>query len=515
MAKTLNDVGLYPDGQGRLPVNEKNKRSMKKLLNRTGPGFCLAKWTQVTMHLGVGLTHSCHHPSPHKIPEEEIAKDPGALHNTSFKKAQRKAMLNGERPKECDYCWRVEDNGDNTTYSDRVYKSIDTFSINDHDDIAKLNGDENVYPRYVEVSFSNVCNFKCAYCGPNFSSKWVEDIKQNGVIKLAGDMLFNGGDDVQQHKRNNEDNPYTDAFWKWFPKAKDNMHTFRITGGEPLMSKHTFKVIEYLLANPNPNLEFAINSNAGVPDKLWLRFTALVKELVDKKCIKKFILFTSAEAVGDQCDYIRDGMDWNKFTHNVKYFLDNTKDTRVTFMSAFNLLSAPSFKKFLEYVFSLKQEYNSCNIQHWIKDETLIDLGKFETVTNPQSERPTKKSYERVGIDIPYVRQPEFLDARRLTKDIVEDYLVPCLDYMISHSVFPGWNDNIAFTANEIDKLKRIVFDLMIHVRYNDSPENKLNRKRFYQFVENYDKRRNKNFVTTFPELKGFLEFCKKESEND
>ena len=86
---------------------------------------------------------------------------------------------------------------------------------------------------------------------------------------------------------------------------------------------------------------------------------------------------------------------------------------------------------------------------------------------------------------------------------------------MISHSVFPGWNDNIAFTANEIDKLKRIVFDLMIHVRYNDSPENKLNRKRFYQFVENYDKRRNKNFVATFPELKGFLEFCKKESEND
>ena len=118
MAKTLDDVGLYPDEQGRLPVNEKNKRSMKKLLNRTGPGFCLAKWTQVTMHLGVGLTHSCHHPSPHKIPEEEIAQNPGALHNTSFKKAQRKAMLNGHRPKECDYCWRVEDNGDNTTFSE-------------------------------------------------------------------------------------------------------------------------------------------------------------------------------------------------------------------------------------------------------------------------------------------------------------------------------------------------------------------------------------------------------------
>jgi organic radical activating enzyme len=511
MARTLNDAGLFPDKQGRVAVNDKTKSSMKKLLDQTGPGFCLAKWTQVTMHLGNGLTHSCHHPSPHKIPLEELKNNPSALHNTGFKKQQRTKMLNGERPKECDYCWRVEDNGTKTTYSDRVYKSIDSFSIDDHDDISKLKGHEDVYPRYVEVSFSNVCNFKCAYCGPNFSTKWVEEIKQHGPYKLEK-MLFNGGQDVQTHFKNSEDNPYTDAFWKWFPKAKDNMHTFRITGGEPLMSKHTFKVIDYLLENPNPDLEFAVNSNAGVPDKLWLRFVDKVNQLVSNKCIKKFILFTSAEATGEQCNYIRDGMDWNKFTHNVKYFLDNTKDTRVTFMSAFNLLSAPTFKTFLEYVFALKQEYNSCNIQYWIKDETLIDLGKFETVTNPQSERPTKKSFERVGIDTPYVRHPEFLDARNLTKDIVEDYLVPALDYMIAHAVFPGWNDNIAFTANEIDKFKRIVFDLMIHVRYNDSPERKRDRKRFYQWVIENSRRRNKDFVSVFPELKGFVEFCKKEN---
>ena len=31
-------------------------------LNKVGCGFCLAKWTQVTMHLGLGMTHSCHHP---------------------------------------------------------------------------------------------------------------------------------------------------------------------------------------------------------------------------------------------------------------------------------------------------------------------------------------------------------------------------------------------------------------------------------------------------------------------
>ena len=75
-------------------------------LNSVGCGFCLAKWTQVTMHLGSGLTHSCHHPKAHPIDLNDLATNPGALHNTGFKKNVRKQMLRGERPGECDYCWR-------------------------------------------------------------------------------------------------------------------------------------------------------------------------------------------------------------------------------------------------------------------------------------------------------------------------------------------------------------------------------------------------------------------------
>ena len=79
-------------------------------LNAKGCGFCLAKWTQVTMHLGVGLTHSCHHPVQHKIPLSELKRNPSALHNTRYKKKKRKEMLDGKRPDECNYCWNVEDN---------------------------------------------------------------------------------------------------------------------------------------------------------------------------------------------------------------------------------------------------------------------------------------------------------------------------------------------------------------------------------------------------------------------
>ncbi len=70
-------------------------------LNEVGPGFCLAKWTQVTMHLQLGHTHSCHHPSTHQISLKELKRNPTALHNTNFKKRRRKEMLEGKRPSEC------------------------------------------------------------------------------------------------------------------------------------------------------------------------------------------------------------------------------------------------------------------------------------------------------------------------------------------------------------------------------------------------------------------------------
>lgn len=497
---------------GNIKTSQHNLNKMRDMLNQKGCGFCLAKWTQVTMHLGVGLTHSCHHPSPHKIPIEEIRNNPSALHNTEHKKKQRKQMLNGERPSECDYCWRIEDNNTDS-FSDRIYKSIDAFSFNEYDQIVDLDGSENIFPRYVEVSFSNVCNFKCAYCGPNFSSKWVEEINQHGPYKLQ-DMLFNGGSDVVTQIKNSEDNEYTDAFWKWFPRAQEQMHTFRITGGEPLLSKHTFNVIQHLIDNPNPNLEFAINSNANVPQKLWDKFVKKIKELEDKKCVKKFTLYTSAEATGKQCEYIRDGMNWDQFVTNIELFLDSTQNTRVTFMSAFNLLSAPTFKNFLAYVLALKKKYNTCDIQHWIENDTVLNLENFASVKASGEVKTSQKMFSRIGVDIPYVRQPEFLDARNLTKQVLEDYLVPCLEFMVENAVYIGWNDNMAFDQEEVEKMKRIMLDLIIHVRHaEENNKIRLNRKRFLQFVDEYEKRRKYKFTEIFPEFNEYLKVCKKSAE--
>lgn len=441
-----------------------DNQETKDFLNNVGCGFCLAKWTQVTIHLASGLTHSCHHVGAHKIPLEELKDNPSALHNTKQKKMRRKEMLDGKRPNECDYCWRIEDN--TNEFSDRILKSASNWSQIDKDVIATSTGDEDIYPRAVEVSFSNVCNFKCAYCGPAFSSKWTEEIKAEGPYKLH-QKPYNA---IQAHEvpiPEREENPYIEAFWKWFPEAVTHMHTFRITGGEPLLSKHTFKVMDYLLENPQPKLNFAINTNGCPPDALWDKFLQKVKLLEDTNSVGRFTIFVSAESTGAQAEYSRDGMDWNLFTTNVESLLANTNEVIVSFMSAFNILSLPTLSNYIRYVRKLKRTY---------------------------------RSSRRIKIDFAYVRHPEFLDIKIASKGLIEKYLTPAIKFM-QMGEYDDW---------ETKKLVRIYEDC--ESRFNNllSESVATDKYRFYQFTKQYDARRGKNFTEVFPEFKDFL----KEYEN-
>ena len=52
--------------------------NVRDTLNKQGCGMCLAKWTQVTLHLQLGHTHSCHHPKTHPISTKELKRNPSA-----------------------------------------------------------------------------------------------------------------------------------------------------------------------------------------------------------------------------------------------------------------------------------------------------------------------------------------------------------------------------------------------------------------------------------------------------
>jgi organic radical activating enzyme len=451
----------------------------KKDLNSIGCGMCLAKWTQVTMHLQIGHTHSCHHPRTHVIPLSELKRNPKALHNTKYKKLVRKEMLEGERPSECVYCWTVEDNSDR--FSDRVFKSAESWSNPHYDTIKNLDWREDFNPKYVEVSFSNACNFKCSYCGPAFSSKWMEEIEKHGGYPTTDD--FNDKSHLVRENKvpilHSEYNPYVEAFWKWWPELYRDLHTFRITGGEPLMHKDMWGVLDYIIEqkNPNKDLKLAINSNLGVPDKLVDKFIEKIKRIEDEGRVNEIVIFTSVDTWGEQAEYIRNGLVFNKFWDNVNKILTECSRVNVTFMSTYNAFSVPNYKKLIKEIYNLKTTYGSID-RYW---------------------------NSAVFLDSSYLRYPQHQTVEILEYKWADEVLqqAQLMDFL-SAPLFN--NQYIGYSDVEIQKVKRI-YDWMLSEK---NPKNIFTQRyNFAKFIEEHDKRRGTDFKKIFPELAEFYEFTK------
>jgi len=450
-------------------------------LNKTGCGFCLAKWTQVTTHLHLGRTHSCHHPDTHPIPVEEIKRNPSALHNTRFKKQKRKEMLDGKRPSECDYCWKVEDNSNQI--SDRVYKSHEPWSKPHHKEIREMDWREDYNPKYMEVSFSNKCNFKCSYCGPSFSSSWAQEIEKHGPYPTTD--LFNNFDWLKKSGRmpihHKDYNPYVEAFWKWWPDLYRDLDTFRITGGEPLLSKDTWGVLDYIIdeENPNTNLNISINTNLGVPDKLIDKLIEKIKRIEDEGRVKSFVIYTSVDGWGEQAEYARTGLEFNRFWDNLNKILTNCPTVTVGIMSTYNALSLSTYNKLIKEVYGLKMEYGS----------------------------PDRAWSTAVSLDCSFLRHPEHQTVRVVPlsfSDLVKSHgeLAETL------TTFPhNFDQEIwGFTQMEIPKFHR-VYDWMVSPQ--DEKELLKNQHNFYKFFNAHDERRGTNFLKTFPEYEEFYNYCK------
>lgn len=462
----------------RLPTMDPNKSPYLRLLfqrrdqlNRISPSLCLAKWMQSTTTLQNGFTHSCHHPIPQKIPPWEIQRDVSALHNTDFKKKQRKLMLEGKRPAECDYCWNIEDMGDQYL-SDRTIKSGDeTFGWPHLQDVLKAGATENIVPSYFEVSFGNLCNLKCAYCSPDISSKWMEEIRTHGSYRLRSAPLH----DLNYLKAtdrmpipHSEPNPYVDAFWKWWPELYSKVKVFRITGGEPLLSRNTWRILEEIEKNPRPDLELAVNSNLCVPDALLDRLIGFHNRLQGR--IKDFQVFTSCEATGPQAEYIRFGMNYRTFIDNARRFLRETHPTSIlNFMVTFNLLSVTTFQDFLEEVLAIRKEFTH----------------------GPR----------RVQMMISYLRWPNLLDVRNLDFESKQKFVAELRTFAAS----------APFIAEELKQIERLTEYIINHgvtdPNYIDDKTLR-NQTDFAIYVSEYDRRRNTDFNTVFPELKNFREHC-------
>jgi hypothetical protein len=287
-----------------------------------------------------------------------------------------------------------------------------------------------------------------------------------------------------------EENPYVEAFWKWWPTLVPGLHTFRITGGEPILSKNTFRVMDDIIENnPNPNLHLAINSNMCVPDKLFNEFVVKLNQV--RNNVQKVTIYTSIDTfIPKQNEYIRFGMEHDKFCESVEKLLDTVEqEITLSFMITISALSVYGTRELVEWIYKLKEKY---------------------------------KGKHRLMPDFPYLRHPEFLCIDINPEDAVLE-LERALEFVKEKSVSEitkGWSTeqqhkyafnwkNYAFFDDfAVQRLGRVIEFARDKI---DNPNPKVDTllEDFALYVDEYDIRRGTNFLKTFPQMADFYAKCK------
>jgi hypothetical protein len=456
------------------------------IMNGVSPTFCLAKWHHAQIYLQTGHTHSCYHPAPHKIPLEGLQDNPSLLHNTPIKKAERTLMLQGEKPRGCQYCWNVESLGKDYV-SDRHIRNSAIYTKERLKDIVENGADYNINPEYIEISFSNQCNFKCGYCHPTASSRINAELREFGPF----DMVKNHRLDLNSFSvlENEEENPYVKAWWSWWEEMKHSLNILRITGGEPLMHKSTWALLDSLDKDPLPHLELNMNSNLGGKNSWVEKLGTTVTRLIREKKIKQFKLWSSIDTWGPRAEYLRTGLDLNIWEQNLDTYIRTTKSP-ITFMCTFNILSVTTFPLLLEKILEWRTKYN-------------------DVIPVLNSLQPNER---KICFDTPYLKEPLQYDMNILPIEEYLSYMDITLDF-IKNNLDDG--DVTKFSSLEYEKFRR-VRDYMASTPENSSyDEQRITEGRidFYRWFTEIDRRRNTNFLQTFPEMIEFWNLCKSLAE--
>lgn len=458
----MSDKDTKPTSDYMAAAND-----IKSRLDSVSPTLCLAKWKQVSLHLTTGHTNSCYHPPLHKIQMSDIERSPSGIHNTEHKKQQRQLMLQGQRPRECQYCWNMEDLGQ---LSDRHYRSGEPWAAIDFDRIAAGDGSEDAIPSYVEVNFSNACNLACSYCSPQFSTTWAQEARSLGsypTSNLHNDPAYFQGD--RQPIPNREHNPYLAAFWQWWPDLYPQLRHFRMTGGEPLMDKNTYKVFDYVLQHPKQDLHLNVTSNFSVEPALFEKYIGYVSRICQTN-IEHFMQYVSLDSGNwTQAQYIRHGLDCSRLTRYVQRYLQEIPHRNsLTFIVTMNNLSLSGLRPLLEYILELRKQHSH--------------------------------TYQRVWFDTPVLQQPRWQSLQILP----ESYcflLQDAIEYMqqnleTDHDRFHGFKDY------EIQRMQRNLS--WMKSGHSDATA----RADFYRFFSEHDRRRQTDFLSCFPEMASWWSQC-------
>lgn len=244
----------------------------------------------------------------------------------------------------------------------------------------------------IDVRWSNLCNFSCVYCGPEFSSKWANELK---IYPQEPD----------HHAIDNFKNYIYD-------NAGKLKHVY-LAGGEPLLMKENLELLEQL----SPDVNLRVNTNLSMTGT----------KVFETICKFKNVHWTvSVETTGNEYEFIRYGGIWEDFLRNLQKI--KTLNHKITFNMLWFLLNYKSIFKTIDYFKELGFHNNSfvigallnpqyLNIRHLPKNVLNYLEDELTHRINQQPKYLLEDSYKNM---LHYIQQPMEKDLNNSFKKLKE-----------------------------------------------------------------------------------------------
>lgn len=274
----------------------------------TNRAFCPVPWTSIMYNFDGTVKNCIRSAGPiGNIRDSDIEQ---ILGNDHLIKADMQA---GQKFARCNPCYNLEQEKNNfNIISDRVFYLKELRDVD-----STLYDTMNFALHTVDIRWSNLCNFACVYCNPEFSSKWASE---HGVI-----MLTPVDQQVEKFKQ---------YIFKHAPQLK---HVY-LAGGEPLLMKENLEFLA-LLKKVNTDVNLRVNTNLS---KMDTKIFELICEF------KNVHWIVSVETMEAEYEYIRHGGVWQDFVDNLQII--KQLDHKISFNMLHFLLNYHSIFDCVDYL---------------------------------------------------------------------------------------------------------------------------------------------------------------------
>jgi len=241
--------------------------------------------------------------------------------NSEPYKNTRLIMLEGkEFPKACVECERLEQHGNSVRMhaNNKLSKYFDVIKE------TKSDGSLDFKLRYLDIRFSNLCNFKCRYCGELLSSAWAQENRKVFPQKLP----------IVLHASDENKNLLNEVI-----SQLPNIDTIYFAGGEPLISPEHYEILEYLVDNNLTNIELWYNSNCSKLNYKNYNIADIWKNF-------KVYLQASLDSYDERAEYMRHGTNWLNIIENLHTIMEKSPNIDLgvnCVVSAFNVFTITEF----------------------------------------------------------------------------------------------------------------------------------------------------------------------------